>query len=509
MLDALALQRRAAEQEDSPACRMDMAQILCQMGCYEESNRVLAGMLAEKDPPNDCYFGLSCNYVGMGQSELAYRAMVQFLARDPEAVSRTEVAQMFQNLMRARSAQENAHMSRGARRASNLALAAQVRQAQGELALAARLFKRAILALKGGPGGPLGAQLARVYSLQGEHALAADRADLVLRAGPVSDGMLSIAATVYARAGQRDKALCAIRRLERRKPQGRALQGLLDACCALGDDERVRLLAPKVLRDAPYDRRLLHQCAVNRVREGRPVEQAVSFWTRALRIDPGDMVARWGLKQAAAGKLDPAMPYDHALPPAEAQKWRRYLCQAQWLDDQALLERFHKSRALEDRCRWALYSGDRQATLLARHLLARLDDPAAQRLLSESLVLPGVAQAGAGRATVTPDVSTVRVPLLLRRAMKDALTAVQTRFEGVAYRVVQLTLFYVIQGKGHLPDDRAAVASALYFLATGDREGAPTIDQAAQVFGASPRRTARCAMMLGGQKEGDNDDEID
>ena len=57
LLDALELQRRALEQEDTPACRMDLAQILCQMGCYEESNRILAGMLAAGNPPTDCYFG--------------------------------------------------------------------------------------------------------------------------------------------------------------------------------------------------------------------------------------------------------------------------------------------------------------------------------------------------------------------------------------------------------------------------------------------------------------------
>ena len=503
LLDALALQRRATEQEDSPACRMDLAQTLCQMGCYEESNRILAGMLGEPDAPGDCYFGLCCNYMGMGQDELAYRAMVQFLARDPQALNRDEVSQMFNDLMRTRSAHRQAHLTRSARRALQLSKAAQARQDQGDLALAYRLMKRALRALKGSEDVNIRTQMAQLLNLLGRHQEAARQMDKVLSFRLVGDGSLGVAAKVYAQAGQASKAAAAILRLEAREPQGASLRLLLDACCAVGDDERVRLLAPRALRDTPYDRRLLHQCAVNRVRQGRPVEQAVSFWTRALRIDPGDTVARWGIKQATQGKLLPSMPYDYALPAAEAERWRHQLCQALVMDNSALLERFHRCRALEDRLRWALYGSNRQAMLMARRLLSRLDDPTARRMLSESLAVPWAGEDDSGQAMVNPDVSTIRVPPGLRRAMKNALDVMRKRHPGVAHRVVRLVLSQLTEGRCALPRDGAAISAALYLLAAGDRKEAPTVEQAAAVFGASPRRTARCALILSGMKEAD------
>lgn len=501
LLDALALQRRALEQEDTPGCRMDLAQILCQMGCYEESNRVLAGMLGAGNPPNDCYFGLCCNYLGMGQNELAYRAMVQFLSLDPLATGREEVARIFRDLLRLRFAQVRKHGNRNARRSALLVQAAQVRSALGQLDLAQRLLRRALKALKGRQTGPVRAQLAQVLAQQGRLQEAAAQMDRALAQRQAPDGVLGAAAKVYGRAGQWDKARAAIQRLEGRKPRGEGLRILLDACCDLQDDERVRLLAPRALGESPYNRKLLHQCAVNRVREGRPVEQAVSFWTRILRIDPQDVVARWNLRQAAQGKLERTMPYDYDLPAAEACRWKHQLCQAQWLDDAALLERFKRSRALEDRCRWALFGTDHQAQLLARQLLARVDDPAARGLLHESMALPLTALEETEAASVSPDIDTVAVPPALRRPMKDALWEVQQRHANLAHRVVRLVLLFLTQGRARLPRDGRAVAAALYFLAVGDQEDAPTLNQAADLFNACPRRAARCALLLGGEKE--------
>ncbi len=501
LLDALELQRRALEQEDTPACRMDLAQILCQMGCYEESNRILAGMLAAGNPPTDCYFGLCCNYMGMGENDLAYRVMAQFLSLDPSATGRKEVTQMLHSLLTLRFVQAKEQDNRNIRRSALLAQAAQARSALGQLDLAQSLLRRALKAAKGRPSSAVRAQLGQVLARQGKLKEAVAQMDRALSQRPVPDGALAMAATVYGQAGQWDKARSAILRLEGRKPRGEGLRALLDACCALKDDERVRLLAPRALGESPYNRRLLHQCAVNRVREGRPVEQAMSFWTRILRIDPHDVAARWYLRQAALGKLDQTMPYDYGLPAGEACRWKRQLCQAQWLDDAALLERFRRSRALEDRCRWAVFGADRQAQLLARKLLARIDDPAARQLLQESMALPLTVMGGTEKDEVSPGIDTVTVPPSLHRPIKNALWEVQQRHANLAHRVVRLIVLFLAQGKNRLPRDGRSVAAALYFLALGDQEDAPTINQAARLFGACPRRVARCAMLLGGEKE--------
>ena len=64
--DALELLRGAVEaQPENSEYRLDLAELLCEMGCHGQSARLLLDMLSEEDPPSECFYGLALNQLGM------------------------------------------------------------------------------------------------------------------------------------------------------------------------------------------------------------------------------------------------------------------------------------------------------------------------------------------------------------------------------------------------------------------------------------------------------------
>ena len=76
-VDALELMRHAVEQSpDNREYRLDLAEMYCEMGCHEQSNRILLDMIAQKDAPAECYFGLALNQFGRNEWESARQALL-------------------------------------------------------------------------------------------------------------------------------------------------------------------------------------------------------------------------------------------------------------------------------------------------------------------------------------------------------------------------------------------------------------------------------------------------
>ncbi|MEG1844670.1 MAG: hypothetical protein RR296_10530 [Clostridia bacterium] len=498
LLEALLLERRAVEQApDSTTCRMEVARTLTEMGCYVASNKVIYGALADPRAPAECYFGLCCNYFAIGQADAARRALSQFLSRDQAATARSEVRQMrdtleeltlLAQLQNRRNAQFTRLMAR-----------AQQHDLDGDTLGALRLVDWAVARKpKKGAAQLRLAQLNIALGRWREACRAVERAARTHLRGPL---LLLTAVRAYHGCGQDARARAILLRLDRMKMDGPlALRMLLEACCVLGDDARVRVLVTRVLSDDPYDCRLLHICAVNRVREGRPTEQAVSFWTRALRIDPGDAVAKYNLWLIAAERVDRNMPYDYAIPEKERAKWRRALSEAQMLPLAQLRERYHKGKQLEDKCRWALRSDDRQAMLLARALLKKLDEPATRRMLNEAAgewMTPSDAPDDAVVSLAT-EKDELRVPRALKRAMKlNGYAAPGTPADFNAL-LEQLTLEVIRHPHWQAVNSASAWAAVLLYASSKlNGDGDMTIDQASHILEVPLRRAKRCLRLVG------------
>ena len=75
-VDALELLRNAVEHSpENREYRLDLAEMYCEMGCHEQSNRILLDLLTEQDAPAECYYGLALNQLGRNEMDSARRAL--------------------------------------------------------------------------------------------------------------------------------------------------------------------------------------------------------------------------------------------------------------------------------------------------------------------------------------------------------------------------------------------------------------------------------------------------
>ena len=87
-IHALELLRRAVQKApDNREYRLDLAELYCDIGCHEQSSRLLLDMLAEENPPAECYYGLALNDMGVNRSECA----LAMLGRYMEQIGRAHV----------------------------------------------------------------------------------------------------------------------------------------------------------------------------------------------------------------------------------------------------------------------------------------------------------------------------------------------------------------------------------------------------------------------------------
>ena len=81
-VDALELMRNAVEHSpENLEYRLDLAEMYCEMGCHEQSNRILLDMLAGENAPDECYYGLALNQLGRNEFSAARRALRIYRSR--------------------------------------------------------------------------------------------------------------------------------------------------------------------------------------------------------------------------------------------------------------------------------------------------------------------------------------------------------------------------------------------------------------------------------------------
>lgn len=511
LLDAVALYYRMLEREpENQAYRMDLAQVLSEMGCHRESNRVLAAMLSREDAPADCYFALCCNYAALNDYERAYRAMVQLMATDPKAVSRKDVGALFKRIVVLRAIIEG--KDRRSARIMRLTTQARTFYDHGQYRLAERL-SRAAVSMRANE--LIAAVLfAKALYACGEQARASEAIELVLnhlthREQAIPAIIRLEAVQIYKGVGEREKALAEYDKITF-DPAGSPDRYIkLAAAAVLEHDEDVRALLPRALSDAPYDLGLLHMCAVNRVREGRPLAQASSFWTRMLIIDPTNELARYYLKRLELGDLSRDMPYTYDIDEPERKTRAHALKRMQWKSDRQIMEAWQSGR-LKRLLRWGTRSSDRTDVLMAHAILARIDEPEARALICEGRLDKGIGADFLPHPITRPRddmrtsvfmVSTGDVggpmPVRLRRAMKKAVSAAQAIDAALPAKVIKVVLANA-PALGRWVD-RASInswAAALMSVASGDAAPEVSLERAAALMDSPMRRVKCCAGYL-------------
>ena len=301
-MDALELLRHAVERSpENREYRLDLAELYCEMGCHEQSNRLLLDMLAQDDAPAECYYGLALNQLGMNDLEGAQQSLRMYRHAAPDGVHAPEVRRLSDELDAFDAL--NRPASRKVYRAMRVADRACEALRGGDLAGARRMFERS-LSLS-----PEQYEMRALYAmtrlLEGDSDDALEEASRAAEGFPPSARALCIASQVFWSLEREEDARKLLRRAIELRPDGADQHLLLYSLSEAQMDAEAAECARLALQEAPFDRRLLHIRATALHRTGAADDQVGRFWRRILRIDPDDEVARFYLAACERGELGP------------------------------------------------------------------------------------------------------------------------------------------------------------------------------------------------------------
>lgn len=361
-LRALDFLRRARETapEDGSIDREE-ADVLNRMGCPYEAVLALARSTALEELPGASWFDLAGSLISMGLMPPALDALRRYLDSEPageNADSARELLALIYLSQEARLGKRSACFAGGlAGQAARL-----IREERYDRA--ERLIERGLSWCEEDRQLRVMKVKCCLYTGREEEARAL-AAELIRN--EFADDLLTLALVLSEKPGS-DELI--------EKILGCYLPGVLEpevrlailrVCLNREDEERIRSLLPGLLRDAPYDRGVLHAAAMGTLKSGQRRESAEWYWRRMLRVRETDGLAQQCLRQMEAeGSWRMCLPEGRTeqLRAACMQPGERLMELAHWaLDAQ-------ESGALCTLCDALAQSPEREAEFILREALA-------------------------------------------------------------------------------------------------------------------------------------------
>lgn len=376
-VDALELMRSAVENApENREYKLDLAELYCEMGCHAQSSKLLLDMLSQEDAPSECYYGLALNQLGMNDVEGAKRSLRMYRQMDPRGPHSYEAGRLSAELHIYDAM--NHPVDRRLGRAMRIADRACDALCEEDLERAKRLFERSFAMAS--EQYEMRALYAMTLMQMGDSDGALKQVQSVLEGFPPSLRGLCIAAQVLNGLGETERAAKLLRSVMDEHPIGAELRLLIFTLGELGLHPEAGECARLALQETPYDRQLLHVCAISQLHRGAPSMQAKRFWMRILRIDPDDSIAAYYVDAADRGELESlSLGYEYQVPDEECE--RRF----QWLSERVNLgltdvrEIWQKDAEFRKLIRWAaISSDDRKLRHVAVTVLAAMPDEEAR-----------------------------------------------------------------------------------------------------------------------------------
>ena len=382
-VDALELLRNAVEHSpENREYRLDLAEMYCEMGCHEQSNRILLDLLAEKNAPAECYYGLALNQLGRNEMDSARRALALYRSHAgsgeyvEDALDLTEEIYLYDALKRP--------LNRRRGRAAQIAEKACNALREDDVEKSRRLFERSLEMDANQP--EMRALYAMALRMDGDDALAVEQARLSVSDGEPSVRALCVAAQVLYMCGDTVAALELAGRAIALRPDGVELRLMIFALSELGMYAEAADAVRLALQETPHDKGLLHMRAVLLHRTGAEDHQVERFWRRILRIDPEDSVARYYQALAARNALNEISPELIYEVPAEEYR-RRLMKIAEKLSEglDVAAELWCTDRDFRALLVWAVGTGNENCGRAAIMVIAAAGDEESESAMRELL----------------------------------------------------------------------------------------------------------------------------
>lgn len=527
IVDALELMRQAVEASpENSEYRLDLAELYCEMGCHGQSTRLLLDMLSEQDAPDECYYGLALNQLGMSDISGARQSLDIYCRRAPEGAHLEDVDQLSYELDLFQTAGRPA--SRKLYRAMRVANRACDAMKADMPQKACRLFAASLEMVS--EQYEMRALYAMALFMAGDEDEARTQADRACGGYPPSVRALCVCAQVFNLLGDRDRAVELMDTAQREQPQGPELRLMIYSAGEMGLYEKAAEYARLALQETPYDRQLLHIRGVALKHSGADDAEAGKCWARILRLDPEDSVAQFYCEAAARGALDDCkLDFSYQVPEQEFTRRLKALSDVFSTDLDVINERWAEDQDFRRLIQWAALSEEVRLGRAAVTTLCLLDDPEAKSVLRALMVDPDVPrevklQAAAlthmkggnigdimpasgenvGAALVDIDALLSELPVGERQLVRFASEVLEDQY---GLRVLApLAMLWVSyrRTRGTKGDplkrmEASAGALAYYFLLTGGRR--PGIAKLARHFGSTPRQLVFCARRIASAME--------
>lgn len=288
---AVTLLRQAADRDDSPRSRMELAETLLSLGCFEQALPVLYRLLSHPDAPDAVWLLLARCQDALDNAPAAIDALYHFLSDDPYSSQADDARRMLGRLEAADARREMIRYGRLLQRAMDA-------WQRDDRKLAGKRFRRAA---------HIAAYPERVYAARGLLLLTAD--DLpaayrflsaALRRKPDDPRTATALSLVLYGTGLKRDALDQLHRSAPlcQSPAGEPLY-ITSALAMRRTDEAVAYLRDR-LRRQPCRIALMHALAPLLYQTGSR-DEAELLWQQILGLDPGDQQARIQLERIAQG----------------------------------------------------------------------------------------------------------------------------------------------------------------------------------------------------------------
>ena len=524
IIDALELMRRAVEASpDNSEYRLDLAELYCEMGCHEQSSRLLLDMLSESGAPSECYYGLALNQLGMNDLTGARQSLSMYRRSDPEGAHSEDVSQLAMELDLYGSM--NRPDSRRLYRAMRVANRACDAMKADDPEKACRLFRRTLEIAS--EQFEMRALYAMALVMAGQPDDARREADRASKGYPPSARALCVCAQVYAMLGDLAQGMRLMEAAEREHPAGPELRLMLYAAGEMGLNERAAEYARLALQETPFDRELLHTRAVALQRAGADIETVKRCWERILRIDPEDSIAAFYLTAAEEGTLEQyTLDYAYVVP---AEEYLRRLGVLKTHLNQGfehIRECWEGDVSFRRLVRWAMSAEDVRLGRASMTVLTTLETPEALSVLREAMFAPETPRslklhaavlmklqgrelsdvlpepvAASGDVLVDTESLLGALPVGERQLVRYADEVLEREYDIAA--LPTLTLMWIgyrrLRGTRGDPLKRVEAASAAlainYLMSAGEK---PEIRALSRAFGCTSRQLTFCASRMAG-----------
>ena len=374
-VDALALVRRAAEQDDTPAAWYALAGELRQMGNWEAAVQVLSRVVSQEPHHPGAWAGMARCLQMLGQTALAVDCAYHQLQEDPWSAEADAARGILAELDFSQAGKE----PRRTQRLIHRGLSA---WQSGDRAMGERRVRRALRMTEDKARLCVTAAMLCMLSFDLKGAL--HYLPRALREDPTDPRTLTALSTLYHQLGKRRLALGLLAQAGKYADQAMAEDGFLTTAWAQDAWPEMDAYLTRRMKAHPHRTALLSAKATMHCEHG-DMPQARQLWREILAIDPDDRQAA-SLTAAAQARPGGFIHMPGMLPKAERLRQAdelRMACES--LTTRELLRPGTRSRRLVD---WFIVSLDMQERQLAMQVLEAGDSDALIPYLKELLCRP-------------------------------------------------------------------------------------------------------------------------